>query len=311
VLSDEPARHSALNTALSTMEKREFGNTGLVVSALGFGAGQIGDGALGEAEAGALLNAAIDLGITLVDTARGYGLSEERIGRHLAHRRGEFVLSTKVGYDVPGYENWTGPCITAGVDAALGRLRTDAIDVAHLHSCPLDVLERGDVIEALERAVEAGKVRVAAYSGDNEPLEWAVASGRFGSVQSSVNIFDQRVIDRGLAAARARGLGLVAKRPVGNAPWRFAERPVGDYCEEYWTRMHAMMIVPYEIEWQELALRFTAWLPGVGSCIVGTRNLDHLRLNAELVARGPLPGETVEAIREAFREHDDGWVGQV
>src|SRR6185295_18171863 len=85
--------------------QREFGTTGLVVSALGFGAGQIGDESMGEVQAGALLNAALDLGITLVDTARGYGLSEERIGTHLAHRRQEFVLSTKVGYSVPGYDD--------------------------------------------------------------------------------------------------------------------------------------------------------------------------------------------------------------
>jgi len=291
--------------------RREFGNTGLVVSALGFGAGHVGDSATSETEVDALLNAVLDLGITLVDTARGYGLSEERIGRHLAHRRQEFVLSTKVGYDVPGYENWTGPCITAGVDAALARLRTDVVDIVHLHSCPLDVLERGDVVEALERAVEAGKVRVAAYSGDNEPLEWAAESGRFGSLQTSINIFDQYAIDRGLATARARGLGVIAKRPVANAPWRFEERPVGDYCEEYWVRMRAMNFDPEELGWPQLALRFAAWLPGVGSCIVGTRNLDHLRHNADLVAEGPLGDETVDAICAAYRAHDAGWVGQI
>ena len=66
---------------------REFGNTGLKVSALGFGAGHVGDPSMDESAVGALLNAALDAGVTLVDTARGYGLSEERIGRHLAHRR--------------------------------------------------------------------------------------------------------------------------------------------------------------------------------------------------------------------------------
>ena len=86
-------------------------------------------------------------------------------------RRDEFVLSTKVGYGIPGYDDWTGPVIAAGVDAALGRLRTDRIDVVHLHSCPLDVLERGEVVAALQATVTAGKVRVAAYSGDNAPLK--------------------------------------------------------------------------------------------------------------------------------------------
>ena len=290
---------------------RPFGNAGIDVPALGFGAGHIGGPELDEREAGDLLNAALDAGITLMDTARGYGASEERIGRHLSHRRGEFVLSTKVGYGIPGFDDWTGPCITAGIDTALGLLRTDCIDIAHLHACPVDVLERGDVIDALEAAVAAGKVRVAAYSGDNADLEWAVESGRFGSVQTSVNLFDQRVIDRGLAAASARGLGVIAKRPVANAPWRFSERPAGDYCEPYWERMQAMRLDPGSLDWQEYALRFAAFQPGVCSVIVGTRSLGHLRRNAELVERGPLPEDVVASIRAAFAAADDGWTGQV
>lgn len=291
--------------------QRPFGNTGLTVSALGFGAGQIGDATIAERDAATLLNTVLDLGITLLDTARGYGLSEERIGRHLAQRRHEFVLSTKVGYDIPGYADWTGPTVAAGIDAALARLRTDYLDIVHLHSCPLEVLQQGDVIDVLDAAVAAGKVRVAAYSGDNEPLEWAAQSGRFGSLETSVNICDQRVIDRALITAQNRELGLIAKRPVANAAWRFAERPVGNYAEVYWERLQAMNIQPGNMEWQELALRFAAYLPGVHSCIVGTASLDHLRHNAALIARGPLPTEIVEGLRRTFRSHDNDWTGQV
>ncbi len=293
------------------MQQRLFGTTGLTVSALGFGAGQIGSPAMAEADVATLLNAALDSGITLIDTARGYGLSEERIGRHLAHRRQDFVLSTKVGYDIPDYADWTGRTVTAGVDAALSRLRTDYLDIVHLHSCPLDVLERGEVVEALNEAVTAGKVRVAAYSGDNEPLEWAAQSGQFGSLETSLNICDQRVIERGLALAQQRGLGVIVKRPVANAPWRFAERPVGDYAEVYWERWQALELQRGDLEWQELALRFSAYLPGVHSCIVGTSSLDHLRHNVALVERGPLPAATVAAVRAAFQAHDHDWVGQV
>lgn len=290
---------------------RPFGNTGIDVPALGFGAGHIGDLALDDAEAGRLLGAVLDAGVTLIDTARGYGASEERIGRHLAHRRREFVLSTKVGYGIPGHEDWTGACVAAGIDAALGLLRTDTIDIVHLHTCPTDVLERGDVIDALDDARTAGKIRVADYSGDNDPLEWAVASGRFGSVQTSINVFDQRVIDRGLADARESGLGVIAKRPVANAPWRFADRPAGDYCEVYWERMQAMDIDTGGLEWQELALRFATFLPGVGCSIVGTRSVDHLLRNVAIAERGPLPDGLVASLRAAFAVADDGWIGQV
>ena len=65
----------------------------------------VGSDALSEADAGRLLNAALDAGISLIDTARSYGLAEERIGRHLANRRDEYVLSTKVGYGVEPYRS--------------------------------------------------------------------------------------------------------------------------------------------------------------------------------------------------------------
>ena len=280
------------------------------MSALGLGAGKIGDLALDDGAAGQLLNAALDCGITLIDTARGYGASEDRIGRHLAHRRRDFVLSTKIGYGIAGHDDWTGSCITAGVDAALERLRTDFIDIVHLHSCPIEVLAHGDVVAALQRAVAAGKVRVAAYSGDNAALDWAIASGCFGSVQTSINLFDQRVLGGGLAAADSRQLGVIAKRPIANAPWRFADRPIGDYCETYWQRMRAMNIDPRELSWDELALRFTAFLPGVSSCIVGTHDIEHLRKNARLLERGALPESVVNELRAAFVRCDDNWIGQ-
>ena len=293
------------------MELRPFGTTGLTVPVLGLGAGHVGDPALDETEVGRLLNGALDLGVTLIDTARSYGLSEERIGRHLAGRRDEFVLSTKVGYGIPGHDDWTGPVIAAGVDAALGRLRTDRIDIVHLHSCPLAVLERGEVTAALQAAVAAGKVRVAAYSGDNEPLDWAVASGAFGSIETSVNLVDQRALERALPAAAARGLGVIAKRPAANAPWRFAERPAAEDVALYWARWRALGLDPGGYEWSELALRFTDYQEGVHCAIVGTSRLEHLRQNVEQVAKGPLPAATAAALRAAFRTHSAGWEGQI
>lgn len=296
---------------MSGWTPRPFGATGLSVSPLGFGAGQIGSPALDEQAVARLLNEVLDCGITLIDTARGYGLSEERIGRHLAGRRAEFVLSTKVGYDIPGHQDWTGPGVAAGIDAALGRLGTDYLDIVHLHSCPLETLERGEVIAALDDALRAGKIRVAAYSGDNAPLDWAVRSGRFGSVETSVNLCDQRFLLDNQDEARRRALGVIAKRPVANAPWRFAERPVGDYAETYWERWQAMGVDPHGFDWQELALRFACYLPGVHSCIVGTGSVDHLRLNRELAGRGPLPEHLAQAVTEAFLSHGRDWPGQV
>jgi aryl-alcohol dehydrogenase-like predicted oxidoreductase len=294
----------------ATIPQRAYGNTGLKFSLLGLGAGQIGDGKLDDSHAGRLLNEVLDLGITLIDTARGYGLSEERIGRHIAHRRSEFALSTKVGYGIDGVPDWTYDCILAGVDRALKLMRTDHLDIAHLHSCPQDTLERGEVINALDRCVSEGKVRVAAYSGDNEPLEWAFASGRFRGLMCSVNVFDQRAIDRVVTPSGKRTIGLIAKRPLGNAPWLHTNQPSGQYCEQYWLRMKAMGL-DFGANWSDIALRFTAYTDGVTSCIVGGNDIDHIHSNITSIVRGPLAVDDISRIRATFAKCDDNWCGQV
>jgi aryl-alcohol dehydrogenase-like predicted oxidoreductase len=295
------------------LPRRAFGATGLTVSALGLGAGRLGGDDLDDAGADAVLGAALDAGVTLIDAARSYGRAEERLGRFLAdgRRRDGVVLATKGGYGIDGVPDWTGAVITAGVDAALGRLRTDRIDVFLLHSCPVATLARGEVIEALAAAVRGGKVRVMGYSGEGDALAWAARSGRFGALETSVNLCDQRVIDGVLPAAAAAGLGVIAKRPLANAPWRFAERPVGDYAETYWERLQAMAIDPGATPWDALAIRFAAFQPGVSAAIVGTARPEHLTAAAAAVAEGPIPEAQARAIRDAFRAHDRGWMGQV
>ncbi|MBI4809776.1 MAG: aldo/keto reductase [Nitrosomonadales bacterium] len=288
-----------------------YGIQDFPVPALGLGAGRIGDPALDDAQVGTLLGQALDMGVTLIDTAPSYGLSEERIGRHLAHRRADYILSTKVGYGIPGHEDWSYGSVAAGIDAALRRLRTDYLDIVHLHSCPLETLQRGNVIRALHEARAQGKLRVAAYSGENAALQWAITSGHFGGIECSVNLFDQRCLEHDLPMAQARGIGVIAKRPLANFPWRFAKRPIGDYCEEYWLRWQAMGIKANDVDWPELALRFAAHAPAVSCAIVGTTSTEHLLQDKLHVDYGPLPPERFESLRRAFRNHDDNWIGLI
>jgi aryl-alcohol dehydrogenase-like predicted oxidoreductase len=294
------------------VERRPLGQTGLSVPVLGFGAMQAGDPRVPEDHAARLLNLALDLGLTLIDTARSYGLSEERIGRHLAHRRSEFVLSTKVGYDAVGFPDWTYPCVVAGVEAACKRLHTDVIDIVHLHSCDLGLLESGEVVEALEDCRRAGKLRVAAYSGDSAALRYAIALGAFGSVQASVNVCDQEALPA-LAEASACGLGTIAKRPLAGQPWRATEPSSEPVHREYARRFEILREEPGcdAPDLEALTLRFAAYSPGVDCAIVGGTSLEHLARNAASVADGPLERSQHAAIREAFRRHGAGWPGLV
>jgi len=220
------------------MTPRPFGTTGLQVSPLGFGAMHF-DSIDDEVEVGRLLNGVLDQGVTLIDTARGYGRSEERIGRHLTHRRHEFVLSTKLGYGVDGVPDWTYDCIVLGVQRALRTLRSDVIDIAHLHSCPLQVLQRGEVTAALHDCLRAGMLRVAAYSGEGAELAHALADPRLGAVQCSLSLVDRNNLG---PLAGCKGQGVLIKRALAARAWAQSQRP-DDFCEgQYWDRWHALAL---------------------------------------------------------------------
>lgn len=290
---------------------REFGNTKIKLHPLGFGSGQIGLEHQTDKEIDIFLNSILDTGINLIDTARGYGFSEERIGKSISNRRNEFILSTKVGYDVEGFEDWSYNAVYEGINRALKVMKTDYIDIVHIHSCSLDILQKGDVIEALLKAKENGKIRLAAYSGENAELDFAVKSKIFDSIECSINICDQRVIENQLQACKDNGLGVIAKRPIANAPWRFQERPIGQYVEPYWERFQKMNIQTNGLSFHEIAIRFIGYLDGVSSFIIGTTSLDHFKENLALLEKGPLPKEIIDNITSSFKENDDNWIGQV
>jgi aryl-alcohol dehydrogenase-like predicted oxidoreductase len=287
------------------MQTRPYGDSGLRVPVLGFGAMQVGDPALPEAHVERLLHHVLDAGLALLDTARAYGLAEERIGRHLAKRRDEFVLSTKVGYGVPGIADWTYDCVLAGVDAARDRLRTDVIDIVHLHSCGLATLEAGEVTRALERCRELGKLRVTAYSGDADALRFctspaAAGEGVFRGLQASVNLCDQASLPL-LQAARARGAGTLAKRSLAGRPWQgdFSGDAVHDEYRRRFAAWRARLQLDVE-DWEDLALRFTAFAPGVDCVIVGGTDAGNVDRNARAVARGPLDPHIRSAVTSAW-----------
>lgn len=292
------------------MDIRQFGKTGLKVTALGYGAGQIGAEHISEKQAKTILNTVLDSGINLIDTARGYGASEERIGKALSKRRQEFILSTKVGYGVDGVPDWSYDAVKRGVDEAISKMKCEWIDIVHLHSCPKETLQHGEVIRALDDAQNEGKVGVVAYSGENHDLEYAVLSERFGAIMASINVFDQKIIDWQLPRAKNRSMGVIAKRPLGNAPWRFNDFPEGDYCAEYWRRMKEMQL-DFGPDWDDIALRFCAFTYGVDSCIVGTTNLKNLKKNVDNIEKGILPQEIINQIREAFVTNDKNWMGEI
>lgn len=296
------------------MEKRAFGQTDMQVSILGFGGAEIGFEGASPETVERLLGSAIDAGLNVIDTAECYKTSEELIGRTMSHRRGDYYLFTKCGHasGLDG-EDWDPKMLEASIDRSLKRLRTDYVDLLQLHSCSKELLERGEVIEVLRKAKEAGKTRYIGYSGDREAALYAVRCGAFDSLQTTVNIADQQAIELTIPEAAKRGMAVIAKRPVANAAWKTGRRPDHGYHQPYWDRLQELR---YDFLHDNLetsvgmALRFTLSIPGVCTAIVGTSKPDRWAQNARQLEAGILPADRYEAIRARWKEvAKPDWIG--
>lgn len=295
------------------MEYRVFGRTDMKVSALGFGGAEIGDADAKTVDR--LLGSALDAGLNLIDTAACYRESEALIGEAVSHRRKEYYLFSKCGH-ASGLStpDWDAKTIEDSIDRSLKRLRTDYIDLMQLHSCDLSMLQDGGVIEVLQKAKESGKVRYIGYSGDNESALYAVKSGAFDALQTSINIADQSVLDEILPEALARQMGVIAKRPIANVAWKYAEKPDVDYYVAYWQRLQELAFAFTQGSIDDavgMALRFTLSAPGVSTAIVGTQNPNRWQMNADLLNQGPLPAKDWSAIRSHWQAvASSNWNGQ-
>jgi len=298
------------------MEKRAFGKTDMKVSILGFGGAEIGFQGASARTVEDLLNAALDQGLNVIDTAECYQGSEELIGTAVAKRRKDFYLFTKCGhgsrYDI---HQWAPEQIEASIDRSLKRLKTDYLDLIQLHSCDEATLKKGEVIDALQKAKDAGKARYIGYSGDGAAAKFAIESGAFDTLQTSISIADQEAIDLTLPLALAKNMGVIAKRPIANAAWKTKARPNDPYAQPYWERIQKLnysFINGNLGESIAVALRFTLSVPGVHTAIVGTTKPGRWKENADLVNRGMLGKDEFDGIRAKWKDTaGKDWIGQV
>lgn len=298
------------------MERRRLGRTEMEASVLGFGGSEIGYERAGARTVARLLGAAIDAGLNVIDTAECYEDSETLIGSALESRRNEVHLLTKCGHPRGyGRGDWREASLLSSIERSLKRLRTDRVDLIQLHSCELADLRKGEAITALERARERGYARYIGYSGDGLAARYAIECGRFDTLQTSVSIADQEAIELTLPLAVKQGMGVIAKRPIANAAWRYARRPAEPYYQAYWSRLRALDY-PFLRGGAEgavaTALRFTLAAPGVHTAIVGTKRPERWPENARLLDAGPLPAAEIERIRARWRDvAETSWIGEV
>ncbi len=313
------------------MEYTTLGRTGRQASVAGLGCG--GHSRLGQT-AGApasqsedVVRAALDLGITFIDTAPSYG-TEEIVGNALFGRREDVLLSTKThvardGTPVQGQDFKAPEDIVRDLDASLKRLRTDHVDVYHLHGVMPDQYEhcREHIVPALEELRDAGKIRYLGiterfiYDPPHRMLERALRDDCWDVVMTGFNMINpsarDRVFARTLESGTATLVMFAVRRALSNpdalrdliagmvadgviaADALAADDPLGFLTDQG----GASSIV-------EAAYRFCRHEPGADIVLTGTGSVEHLRQNVSSILKPALSRRTVDRLADLFGSVD-------
>lgn len=246
-----------------TMVRKRLGKTDLAVTPVGFGAFKIGRNTQtkylagyalpDEQEVARLLNGVLDLGVNYIDTAPAYGLSEQRIGATIDHRRDEYVLSTKVGEtyeDGQSSFDFSSPAIRHSITRSLERLRTDTLDLVFIHSDgnDLHILNHTDAVETLQQLRDQGLVRAIGMSGKTP--EGAAAALAWADAIMVEYHMDDRSHEPVIRQAAQAGVGVIVKKGLASG-----------------------QLAPNQ------AIRFVLENANVTSMVIGGLNLEHFADN--------------------------------
>jgi aryl-alcohol dehydrogenase-like predicted oxidoreductase len=312
------------------VEYRGLGRTGMQVSEVGFGAWGIGgSGWLGaeDDESVRALRRAMELGVTLIDTALGYGggHSEELIGKAVREHGGDIVVATKIP---PKNGTWPAPPgihpdeafpadhVRACVEQSLRNTGLDALDLEQFHVWSDEWVGRGSWQEAIDELKQEGKIRAFGVSINDHQPENAlklVESAVVDCVQVIYNVFDQSPEDELLGVCETRNVGVLARVPFDEGALTGAITPetafpAGDFRERYFRGDRKRQVAEHvqailddlgieRDELPEVALRYVLSHPAVSSVIPGMRSVRNVERNVAVGDGKGLPDEQLRKLK--------------
>ena len=317
------------------MQYRDFGKIGQSLSDIGFGAWAIGGswGEVSEADARAALHAALDAGTTFIDTADVYGdgRSEKIIAGVLKERGGNKpFVATKAGRRLSPHvaDGYNAANLTAFIDRSLTNLGVDCLDLVQLHCPPTEVYYRPEVFGALDRLVEAGKIRNYGVSVEKvEEALKAIAYPGVASVQIIYNIFRQRPAELFFAEARRKGVAIIVRVPLAsgmltgkmNATTAFSsdDHRAFNRNGEAFDKGETFSGVPYDVALEaveeirkyvpagvtmaQFALRWILMADAVSTVIPGAKNAAQARANAEASDVAAISADVMAVLSELYQ----------
>ncbi|WP_326798232.1 aldo/keto reductase [Streptomyces sp. NBC_01808] len=314
------------------------------LSVVGLGTWQFGDGwsHVGERDVRGILDAAVASGVDFIDTADVYGdgRSERLIGRFLKDFRtspGERpTVATKFGrrgpqepgsFTLDNFREWS--------DRSRANLGMDTLDLVQLHTPPDAVFASDAVFDALDALVEEGRMKAYGVSVETcAQAMTALARPGVASVQIILNVFRRKPLEEVLPAAKAAGVGIIARVPLASGLLSAKFRPETVFAEDdhrtynrhgeqfdvgetfsgvdYETGLAAAAefaaLVPEGMTAAQLALRWVVQQDGVTTVIPGATSVGQARDNAAVGSMAPLPATTAERLRELYDRRIRGLV---
>jgi len=317
------------------MRTRQFGRSTRQVGEIGIGTWGIGGAqwtAVEDSEAIAALHAALDLGVTFIDTADVYGdgRSEKLIARALKERGGERpFIATKAGKRLPVQDvrGFTRENLNSWIDRSLRNLEVDTLDLVQLHCPPTDLYYHPDVFGILDDLVKDGKIR--SYGVSVEKIEEAIKAIEYpgvASVQIIFNILRQRPIDLFFGLARKKDVAVIARVPLasGLLSGKFRRDSQFDKADHRNFNRHGEAFdvgetfsgVPFEAGLEiverirplvggtatmaQFALRWILMHEAVTVVIPGARSVEQSRANAEADQLPPLSPDVMARVKEIY-----------
>jgi len=297
------------------MDYRPLGQTGLRVSSLSLGTVELGlnygiarnasDGLPPPTRSDAvrLIRQALDAGISLIDTARGYGSSEAVVGEALRGRRASTFIATKVSCMADDGSPLRGDAlrrrIQDSIHTSLATLQTDHVDLLMIHSAPPELLQAGEALAMLAECRQAGLTRsfgASTYGAESPRL--AIEQGA-QALQIAYNVLDQRMADEIFPLAQARGVGMIIRSV-------YLKGALTDRAEDLPERLEPLKALSrrfrerarqHGIEPAQAALRFVLSRGDVSSVLVGVRDSAELSAALSAAEAGALPPPLLDALQ--------------
>lgn len=282
------------------LEKRSLGRTGLTVTALGYGAMELRDPKNHE-NAGRILGAVLDAGITFIDTSQDYRMSETLIGQHIAHRRAQYKLATKCGCNLSGHgpaHVFTRAQFAANLEDSLRKLRTDYIDLWQMHCVTPPDLPGGamdDAVRAMQDAKAQGKVGAIGISFKNgsekDPFYPTQHQVAYACEMAGWGVFDTiQMVYGALTRTSEKEIERIADAGVGVIARGVLKRYFPDYEQRARDARLSEFFDPGE-DLNDFLLRFALSQKGISTMIIGSGNPAHIVKNVRAAEKGPLPAD--------------------